>query len=81
MTSRRRVAVAIRSLVNTQDLQLECAGVLYETFLGPVLMYGSETMLWREKERFRIRAVQMDNRRGFLGIRRIYIYIFIYIYI
>ena len=27
----------------------------------PVLMYGSETMIWREKERSRIRAVQMDS--------------------
>ena len=36
----------------------------------PVLMYGSETMLWREKERFRMKAVQMDNLRGLLGSRR-----------
>ena len=36
----------------------------------PVLTYGSETMIWREKERSRIRAVQMDNLRGLLGIRR-----------
>ena len=27
-------------------------------------------MIWREKERSRIRAVQMDNLRGMLGIRR-----------
>ena len=27
-------------------------------------------MLWREKERSRIRAVQMGNLRGLLGIRR-----------
>ena len=27
-------------------------------------------MLWKEKERSRIRAVPMDNLRGFLGIRR-----------
>ena len=32
-------------------------------------MYGSETMLWKEKSR--IRAVQMDNLRGLLSIRRI----------
>ena len=30
-------------------------------------MYGSEAMIWREKGRSRIRAVQMD---GLLGIRR-----------
>ena len=34
------------------------------------LMYGSETMLYKEEEGSRIRAVQMDNYRGFLGIRR-----------
>ena len=31
-------------------------------------MYGSEEMLWKE-ERSRIRAVEMDNLRGLLGIR------------
>ena len=34
------------------------------------LMYGSETMLWREKERSRIRVLQMNNLRGLLSIRR-----------
>ena len=33
-------------------------------------MYGNETMLRKEKERSRIRGVQMDNLRGLLGIRR-----------
>ena len=36
----------------------------------PVLMYGSETMICREKKRSRIRDVQMDNLRGLLGIGR-----------
>ena len=31
--------------------------VLNETLLVPVPMYGSETMLWKEKEKSRIRAV------------------------
>ena len=35
------------------------------------LMCGSETVLWKEKERSRIRAVQMDNLIGLLGIRKI----------
>ena len=35
-----------------------------------VLTYGNETMIWKEKERSRIWAVQMDNLRGLLGIRR-----------
>ena len=70
MASGRRFAGAIRSLVNARDLQLECARVLHETLVVPVLLYSSETMLWKEKERSRVRAVQMDNLRGLLGIRR-----------
>ena len=35
----RRVAGDIRSLINARDLQLECARVLHETLLVPVLMY------------------------------------------
>ena len=66
----RKVPGAIRSLVNDRDLQLKCARVLHETLLAPVLKYGSETMLWKEKERSRIRAVQLDNLRGLPGIRR-----------
>ena len=33
-------------------------------------MYGSETLLWKEKERSRSRAVQMNNLRDLLGIWR-----------
>ena len=51
-------------------MKLKCARVLQETLLVPVLMYGSDTMLWKEKERSRIRAIQMDSLRGLLGIRR-----------
>ena len=36
--SRRRVAGVIRSLINARDLQLECAWVLHESSLIPVLM-------------------------------------------
>ena len=36
----------------------------------PVLMYGSEKMIVKEKERSWIRAVQIDNFRGLMGIRR-----------
>ena len=45
---------AIRSLVNARDLQLECARLLDETLLVPVLMYSGETVLWKEKKRSRI---------------------------
>ena len=64
----RRVAGAIRSLVNARSLQLECGKVLHESLLVSVLMYGSDTIIWREKEASMIRPVQMDNRRGLLGI-------------
>ena len=37
----------------------------------PFLAHGSKKMIWREKERFRIRALQMDDLRGLLGIRRV----------
>ena len=47
---RRRVAGAIRSLVNAKSLQLECAMVLHDSLLVPLLTYGNETMIWREKE-------------------------------
>ena len=47
-----------------------CMSEYYYLFLCRVLMYGSETMIWREKERSRIRALQMDNLGGLLGIRR-----------
>ena len=60
VVSGRRDAGAIRSLVNARDLQLEFARVLHETFLVPVLMYGNDTMIW--KERSRIRAVQRLSR-------------------
>ena len=49
VASRTRVAGAIRSLVNARSLQLECAKVLHESLMMPVLMYGNETMIWREK--------------------------------
>ena len=33
-------------------------------------MYGSETLLWKEMERSRIRSVEMDKLIGLIGIRR-----------
>ena len=50
VSSRRRVAGAFRSLNNARDLQLDWARVLHETLLVPVLICGSETMLWKEGE-------------------------------
>ena len=45
MASGRRVAGAIRSLVNVRSLQLKYARVLHESLLVPVRMYGTETMM------------------------------------
>ena len=39
---------------------------MHESLLVLVLMYGSE----KEREKSRIRTVQMDSLRGFIGIRR-----------
>ena len=64
VVSRRRPAGAIRSVVNARDLQLEFTRVLHEALLVSVLMSGSEVMLWREKNKSRVRVVQMDNLRG-----------------
>ena len=44
--------------------------VLHETSHVPVLIYGSETMLWKEKVTSKVRAAQIDNLRGLLGIRK-----------
>ena len=57
-------------MVNVRSLQLECARVLHDLLLVAVLIYSSDIMIWK-KERSRIMAVQMDNLRGLLGIRRI----------
>ena len=54
-------AGAITLMVNARSLQLECAGVLHESLMVSVLMYGSEKMVWREKERYRIFVAQMDD--------------------
>ena len=51
-------------LISARSLQLECVRVLYDSLLVTVLTYSSETMIGREKERSRIRVVQIDNLRG-----------------
>ena len=68
--SGRMVEGTTRSLVNARGLQLEWARVLHASLLVPVLTYGNNTLIWREKERSRIRAVLMDNLRDLLGIRK-----------
>ena len=46
--------------------------MLHEGLLLSVLLYVTETMIRRKKERSRIMAVQMDSLRGLIGIRRIH---------
>ena len=70
MASGRRVVGAIRPLVNDRGLQLEWARVLHESLLVYALMQCSETIIWKEQERSGIKAVQMNNLRVLLGIRR-----------
>ena len=41
----------------------------WQIFCFYVLMYSSETMIW--KKRSRIKTVQMDNLKDLLGIRRL----------
>ena len=57
-------------MVNARSLHLECAKVFYKSLLVPVLSFGSETMIWREKEKSRIRGLQIYNLRGLLDIRK-----------
>ena len=38
---------AIRSLINVNGLHLECVRVINEELLLSVLLYGSETLIWR----------------------------------
>ena len=64
VASGRRDAGVIRSLVNARDFQFHCTRVFYETVLVPILMYSSETMIRKEMERTKIRAVQMNNLRA-----------------
>ena len=47
--SGRRVAGTIRSLINARYLEIKNARVFNETLLVPILTYGSETILWKEK--------------------------------
>ena len=70
VVSGRRVASAIGSLVDAGSLQLECAMILPESLLVPVLAYGSETTIWREKEGSGIGPVQVDSLRSLLDVRR-----------
>ena len=71
VVSGRKVSGAIKALVNEKGLSLDCARILHESMLSPVLLYGSESMVWDKSYRSKVQAVQMDNLRSVLGVRRI----------
>ena len=43
--------------------KLGCARMLHEKLLQPVLLYSSEAIVWREKERSRVRAVHYADEQ------------------
>ena len=59
VTSGRKVAGAIRFLVNAMGLQLECARVLRETLLVLFLMYGSEACYGRRRKDLELRMCSL----------------------
>ena len=69
--SGKKVAGAIRALVNERGLSLDCVRILHESMLLPVLLYGSECMVWDRTYRSKVQAVQMDNLRSVLGVKKI----------
>ena len=70
VVSGRRVADAISSLVNAKNWQIECASLARNIACTCPYVRQCETVLWNEKERSKIGAVQLDNPRGLFGIRR-----------
>ena len=45
----RKVVGSIKSLVNGAYLHFECVRMLHDGSLGSVLLYGSKTLIWRER--------------------------------
>ena len=64
VVSGRKVAGATRSLINFMGLPLGCAKILHNKLFVPVLIDGSETVVWRKKERSRIRENAWDAAGG-----------------
>ena len=56
-------------VVNSRGLQLECARVLHGRLLVPVLLYGNEIVM-SKNGRCGIRAVEIDNLKGLLGVTK-----------
>ena len=45
--------------------------MIHECLLVSALMYHSESTVWKDKGKSRIKPVQMDNTRRLLGIGRL----------
>ena len=66
VSSGRRVSGDIKSLVSGRSCGFSVVWSCMSLVL--VLTYSSATMIWKEKEKSRVRAVQMNDLRGLLGI-------------
>ena len=64
VSSSRKMAGAIEALANAKSLSLECITVLHESLLIQALLYSSKVMVWKQKYRSMVQAVQMNNLRG-----------------
>ena len=65
-----KLKVPLDSMANVMGLRLECARVLCESLLVPVLLYSSETVIWRENGRSSVRLCRRTTSEVLLGIRR-----------
>lgn len=66
----RKVVSAIREKANAKGLNLECTRLLQESMLILTLKYSNETEV-RKKKKIENKALQIDNLRGMLEVRRI----------
>lgn len=61
-----KIAEGIRALVNKKELSLECVRVLHKNMVIPPAMYGSKTIIWKEREGSKTRTVQVNNLGQYL---------------
>ena len=48
-------------VVNARSMQLQYTRIQYKALIGLVLLYDSKTVVWKEKEKSRIRAEQRQS--------------------
>ena len=59
-----KVLGAIMSLVNARSIKLQCARLLHEVVLMPILLYDIETIIWKVDQAY-------ADGQPLLGIRRV----------